>query len=272
MSMEFLDRLRWAGRLFLLLFILGSAAFLSAITAMRFAIEGRIVKMPDLIGQSLAGAQAELGRKKLGIVVADHVYSPLPADAVVRQSPPPQTQVKVGQRAQVVLSLGPQKMRVPSLIDRSLPAARLQLLSVGLQLGEVSYIYASGEPADLILQQDPLPGVSGLSSPRVSVLVSLGSPPPAFVMPDFSGLLIGQVEQRLVAAGLGRPSVVMVPNAGALVGSIVAQSPAAGSLVDPSTPVELSVASLAQPAPRQAPQKGELGPGGGYAKIPGGGK
>lgn len=269
MLADFFERLRWAGRLFLLMFILGAAAFLSAITAMRFAIEGRVVSMPNLVGKSFNQAQAMLGHEKLGLVVADHSYSDLPADAVVRQSPAAQTRVKVGQRAQVVLSLGPQKVVVPNLIDRSLPVARLQLLNSGLQLGEVSYLYSSGEPADLILQQDPLPGETGLSSPRVSVLVSLGTRPSAFLMPDFSGLLLTQVDERLINAGLGQPNVILVPSPGSLVGSVVAQNPPAGARVAAAMPITLSVVSVSVPAAVEAP-KGKPGPGEGYARMPGG--
>lgn len=272
MPTGFFERLRWLGRLFLVLFILGAVAFLSAITAMRFAIEGRVVAMPDVVGKSYSVAAAELKTRQLGVRVADHSYSGLPVDKVVRQSPPPRTQVKVGQMAQVVLSLGPQKMSVPNLIDHSLPAARLQLLTARLQLGEVSYIYSSGEPADLILQQDPLPGMSGLSSPRVSVLVSLGPRKPAFLMPMLKGLMIDQVQKRLMAAGLGAANVTMVSDPGAVVGSVVAQAPARGARVDADTTITLEVASLAEP-PEQVvpvvPEKPGPEPGTPYAKMPG---
>ncbi|HEV2386855.1 MAG TPA: PASTA domain-containing protein [Candidatus Acidoferrales bacterium] len=267
------ERLRWLGRLFLLLFVLGSAAFLSAITAMRFAIEGRVVKMPNVVNRSFADAQAALRYNQLGVAVADHVYSSLPVDAVVRQSPPPGTELKLGQRVELVLSLGAQKVTVPNLIDRSLPAARLQLLTAGLQLGEVSYIYASGEPADLILQQDPLPGETGLTSPRVSLLVSLGPRPPAFVMPDLTGLAVSDAQSRLQAAGVGFPSVAFVTTAGAAAGSIVGQNPPTGGRVDRATDVQLNVVSLAPPAaaapapvPKLPPKPGGK-PGIPYARM-----
>ncbi len=253
MPTGFLERLRWLGRLFLLLFILGSAAFLSAITAMRFAIEGRVVAMPDVIGKSYSLATGDLRSSHLGVRVADHSYSGLPVDSVVRQSPPPGTQVKVGQQAQVVLSLGPQKVTVPSLIDQSLPAARLQLLTARLQLGEVSYIYSSGEPANLILQQHPLPGESGLAGPRVSVLVSLGPRPPAYLMPSLAGLPVEQAQSQLTSAGLQTPTVAMVSEPGAETGSVVGQTPAPGARVDPQTAITLQVASLAQPPAGQIP-------------------
>lgn len=241
MSTELAERFWRIGRVLLLLFVLGSAAFLSAITAMRFAIEGRTIHMPDVIGRAYPAAEASLHGKNLSVLVADHVYSRLPVDNVVRQSPPPGTEVKVGQQAQVVLSLGPQKVTVPNLIDHSLPAARLQLLNDGLQLGEVSYIYSGGEPDGLVLQQDPLPGGSGVSSPGVSVLVSLGPRPPAYLMPDLQGSSLSQAQKMLKAADLQTPQVT--PAAGSVSSgkSVVAQSPAPGSRVDQTTPITLTV-------------------------------
>ncbi len=246
---EWLDRLRWLGRLFLLLFVLGAAAFLSAITAMRFAIEGSVVATPNLLDHSYENAQAVLRGKKLEVVVADHAYSVEPIDNVVRQSPPPGTPVKVGQRVQVVLSLGPQMADVPALVDESLPAARLALLNSGLQLGEVSYLYASGQPAGLVLQQDPLPGKAALASPGVSLLVSLGPRSPAYIMPNWTGAAASQVQQRLAAAGLPPATVTPATEPGAALGSVVGQTPAPGARLDRGTPVVLGIASAAVPPP-----------------------
>ena len=50
--MNFRQRIEWLLRMVLLVFILASAAFLSAITAMRIAIHGREVSMPNLVGKN----------------------------------------------------------------------------------------------------------------------------------------------------------------------------------------------------------------------------
>lgn len=268
------DRLRLLGRLFLLLFVLGAAAFLSAITAMRFAIEGSVVATPNLLDHSYEDAQAALHKAKLEVVVADHAYSVQPIDSVVRQSPPPGTPVKVGQMVQVVLSLGPQMADVPSLVDASLPAARLALLNRGLQLGEVSYLYAAGQPAGLVLQQDPLPGKTALASPHVSLLVSLGPRPPAYIMPNLTGAAMSQVQQRLAAAGLQAATVTETSEPGARTGSVVGQAPAPGARVDRNTPIALAVASAGVSPPGAGgpamPGKAKPEPHGPYAKMPSG--
>ena len=58
--MSLRERIEWVFRMGLLVFILAAAAFLSAVTTMRFAIQGREVSMPKLVGKSSADAMAIL--------------------------------------------------------------------------------------------------------------------------------------------------------------------------------------------------------------------
>src|SRR5690242_21645583 len=90
------ERLEWLGRLTLLVFILASAAFLSAITAMRIAIHGREVTMPNLVGLNVSEASRILQSRGLLLRVADRIYSDQPINAVVRQTPPRSEERRVG--------------------------------------------------------------------------------------------------------------------------------------------------------------------------------
>src|SRR5271154_1324701 len=81
------ERLEWLGRVALLVFILASAAFLSAITAMRIAIHGRETTMPNLVGTNVAQASSVLRSRGLVLKVADHICSDLPINSIVRQTP-----------------------------------------------------------------------------------------------------------------------------------------------------------------------------------------
>src|SRR5215831_6428841 len=132
--MELRERIEWVLRMGLLVFILAAAAFLSAVTAMRFAIQGREVTMPNLVGKTSADALAILQGRGLQLRVVDRVYSELALNSVVRQSPPEGERMKVSQNAHVVLSLGPQNVTIPALVGESLRVARIQLLQAGLQL------------------------------------------------------------------------------------------------------------------------------------------
>ncbi len=136
--MSLRDRIEWVFRMGLLVFILAAAAFLSAVTAMRFAIQGREVTMPNLVGKSSIEAQAILQGRGLQLKVVDRVYSDLPANAVARQTPLEGERMKVSQNAHVVLSLGPQNVTTPSLKGESLRVARIQLLQGHVAAGRGS--------------------------------------------------------------------------------------------------------------------------------------
>src|SRR5271165_6680603 len=149
------ERVEWASRIAFLVFILASAAFLSAITAMRIAIHGREVSMPNLVGKNVGEASQALRAKGLILRVADRVYSDLPINEVVRQTPSPGMLMKVSQQAHVVLSLGQRQLEIPALEGNSLRASRIELLRAGLQVGEVSAITTPEQPADTVMLQTP---------------------------------------------------------------------------------------------------------------------
>jgi len=236
------EQLQWILRMVLGLFILSSLAFLSALTAMRFAIQGREVIMPDVVGTRAEQAQQVLRSRSLGMKVEDRVYSNLPVDAIVRQSPPPSTRVKTGQDAHVVLSLGPQSVSIPEVKDLSLRAAQVELLRRGMQLGEISSVYLSGTLPDTVALQDPAPGTTNVQSPHVNLLVSLGPRPPAFAMPDLTGLTALEAESKLGTAELKVAKITPVANAVAAAGTITNQTPPRGQRVDRTTTIELDVA------------------------------
>lgn len=235
------ERLEWASRMALLVFILAAAAFLSAITAMRIAIHGREVNMPNLVGKNVSEANSLLRSRGLVLRVADRVYSELPINVVVRQSPPPGMLMKVSQQAHVVLSLGQRQLQIPLLEGNSLRASRIELLRAGLQVGEVSGITMSDEPADTVVLQTPRPG-AGAATPRVDVLVSDGPREVAYVMPHLVGMSDSDAQHRLDLAGLRRKvNYIAAPQWPH--GAVIDQTPLAGRRITSSVTIELTVAN-----------------------------
>ncbi|MGH9810550.1 MAG: PASTA domain-containing protein, partial [Terriglobia bacterium] len=239
--MNLRERLEWATRMALLVFILASAAFLSAITAMRIAIHGREVNMPNLVGKNVSAANGLLRSHGLVLRVADRIYSELPINVVVRQSPPPGMLMKVSQQANVILSLGQRQLQIPLLEGNSLRASRIELLRAGLQVGEVSGITMPDEPADTVILQTPRPG-AGAASPRVDVLVSDGPREPAFVMPHLVGVKEADVQPRLELTGLhSKLNYVSAPQWPH--GVVIDQTPLPGRRITPSDVIQLTVSN-----------------------------
>lgn len=240
--MNFRERIEWAGRMTLLVFFLASIAFLSALITMRFAIEGREVTTPDLVGLSVTQAERQTGSRGLHMRVEDRIYSSLPKDAVVRQSPASGSELKKGELVHVVISLGVQTTTIPQLDDRSLHAAQIELLSEGLQTGEISTVHLPGSAPNIVLQQSPPAGSTNATSPHIDMLLSIGAPEVAYVMPTLEGLPEAEAERRLEAAGLKLGKVASLPLTGKPTGTVTSQLPLRGTRVEAGASVELQVA------------------------------
>jgi serine/threonine-protein kinase len=225
----------------LLVFILASAAFLSAITAMRIAIHGREVTMPNLVGKNVTEANQLLQSRGLVLRVADRIYTDLPINVVVRQTPPAGLLMKVSQQAHVVLSLGQRQLQIPLLEGNSLRASRIELLRAGLQVGEVSGVTLPNPAADTVVIQNPRPG-TGAATPRVDVLISQGPRETAYVMPHLAGMNESEAQHQLDVAGLRRKvnyiSAPQWPH-----GAVIDQAPLGGTRIPTSSTIELTVAN-----------------------------
>ncbi|MBZ5700491.1 MAG: PASTA domain-containing protein [Acidobacteriia bacterium] len=240
-GMTLRQRLEWLTRVTLLVFILASAAFLSAITAMRIAIHGREVAMPNLVGKNVAEADHLLRSSGLLLRVADRMYSDLPINVVVRQTPPPGMQMKVSQQAHVILSLGQRQLSIPALEGKSLRASRIELLRAGLQIGEVSSVTLPEALGDTVVIQSPRPG-NGAATPRVNVLVAQPARESAYIMPALAGLSEAEAARLLSQVPL-RYKANYVAAAQWPHGAVIEQAPPAGARVAVSATVELTVAN-----------------------------
>nr|MDP9147675.1 PASTA domain-containing protein [Acidobacteriota bacterium] len=172
--------------------------------------------------------------------VADRVYSDLPLNVVVRQTPTAGLLMKVSQQAHVVLSLGQRQLTIPPLEGNTLRVARIEMLRAGLQIGEVSNIAMANKAPDTVVIQNPKPG-TGAATPRVDVLVSQGDRDKAYVMPHLIGLNEVDAQHRLDLAGLRRKvNYVVAPQWPH--GTIIDQTPTSGSRISTASPVELTIA------------------------------
>src|SRR5229473_982250 len=225
-------------RFVLLALVLLVVALVSALTAMRIAIHGREVAVPDLVGKTPAEARRIVEQSELAMEVEREYYSAnVPEGRILSQLPQPGTQVRRGWQIRVAESLGPQRVEIPNVVGQSERAADMNIQRRGLDVGAIAQMQLPDALADQVLSQAPPPNASGVSAPKISLLVSEPSPPQAFVMPNFVGQPLGSVTLALQDAGfrLGAVTGQSGPAAGSSVRSpasiIVSQNPAAGAKV-----------------------------------------
>src|SRR5882724_5236180 len=115
-------------RLFWMALVLLVVALLSALTAMRFAIHGREVSIPDLRGKTPIEARRLADDTGLAVAVERSYYSPtVPEGRVLSQMPAPGTTVRPGWEVRLALSLGPQRVAIPQVVGDSERAAAITI-------------------------------------------------------------------------------------------------------------------------------------------------
>jgi eukaryotic-like serine/threonine-protein kinase len=230
--------------------VLVLVAFLSALTAMRFAIHGREVQVPQLTGKTTAEAESLLGNLGLTLEVENRFYSATVREGgIVSQIPEADTKVRRGWRLRVALSLGPQRVSVPNVLGESGRAAEINVQRRGLELGRVAIAHIPQFPADQVIAQSPPPNSTGITTPKVSLLVTAPPEAQAYIMPDFTGHSAMDAKRTIEAAGLrairsgDSTSSNLDPNSpAAWAGYVAHQTPAAGERVTPGTTVILEIA------------------------------
>lgn len=253
-------------RFILVLMLLVIVAMTAALVTMHFAIHGAEVSIPDFRGMTLADAGSKAASDGLSLHVENKLYSTdVPEGRIASQSPAAGAMVRRGWRVWLTQSLGPQKLAIPDTLGKDQRVASIEIRRAELQTGSVATLPLPAGPVGSVVAQSPAPGASGVASPVVNLLVAGPSAAvpaaPAYVMPDVTGQLFTAAALSLTRVGLQMAPLktlnthvpaVAAPNAAgagtqpappsAPSGTVIAQSPAAGSRVDATTPVQLTVA------------------------------
>jgi len=242
-------------RLALLALVLLLVALVSALTAMRFAIHGREIAMPDLLGKTSVEARRITEENGMQVEVERQYYSAtIPEGRIVSQLPPAGTLVRRGWQVRVAESLGPQRVQIPDVTGQSERAAEFNIRRRGLDVGAISRMPLAGVAPDLVVSQSPPANASDVSTPKLSLLVAQAPPPAAFVMPNLMGQTLGSVLPELQAAGV-HPGVVtlagqtgnpfaapaMVTPQTAAANTIVSQNPSPGQKIVAGAAVNIEV-------------------------------
>jgi beta-lactam-binding protein with PASTA domain len=235
-------------RLVLLSLVLLIVALVSALTAMRFAIHSGEVAVPDLVGKSPVEARRIAEEKGQEVNVERQYYSAtVPDGKIVSQMPLAGTKVRRGWEISVAESLGPQRIAIPDVLDESDRAAEINIQRRGLDVSSVAQIALPNMPTGQVIAQSPPPNASGVSAPKISLLLAHTPQPAAFVMPNLVGQSSVSASAVLQGAGLHMGTVTVAADnaspgsAPAGASTIVAQDPVAGQKISAGTDVNFVV-------------------------------
>ncbi len=233
----------------LLVLVLVMVAMLSALTAMRFAIHGHEVVVPNLANMTVVEAERAAVASGLELQVERQYYSPgVPEGKIMSQAPDAGTKVRRGWQVRVAQSLGPQRVAIPDVTGETSRAAQLNIARRGLDVGAVATVPLANTTPDTVLAQSPPANARQVAAPRISLLVAAAPDPAAYVMPNFVGQPLGSVRDSLQSAGIRLGTVTVADTAQTSTAPspspsslILSQDPAAGQKIAVGVPVNFEV-------------------------------
>lgn len=228
---------RWGAGLAAIVLVAGAAGYFSTCVLYPTRLVSDNSVVPALRGLDQGEAVARLSEGSLRGRVVDTVPdAEVPSGTVAWQSPAPGTALPAGALVKMALSGGPPPIVVPDLDGFELGLASEVLRAAGLALGKVDTVRSPAD-AGTIVRLTPPAGSAASHDQAIAVSVSQGIP--SVPVPMVIGMTIEEARDRIVAAGL-RVGPVRQRLEGTP-GTVLEQSPSAGTLAIKGQPVALSV-------------------------------
>lgn len=162
----------------------------------------KVVVMPELEGVTYTDAVETLHGLSLNINVKDYVFdSNIEKNHIVRQSQAAGEELKEGFTVDVIVSNGPELVKVPNLMQKDVSEAKLILDNKSLNVGEINYEY-SDLPSGLVAKQTPSAGSDAKKGENVNLVVSQGKPIETVLVPNLLGKSLPQVKSALSSVSL----------------------------------------------------------------------
>lgn len=183
-------------------FLLGFSFFYFFILPYLTNREGKI-EIPDVTGKSLMQAEQILKRNKISFSVLEKRYDAnVPEGFILSQDPSAKEVIGRKGKVKLVVSLGNEKVTVPSIVGLTVTQARLLLERSSLTIGERKSDYSDSIPKNCILAQRPPAGSIVERGTSISWVESLGSRIPIILMPNLLGNRIEEAKEKLGHLGL----------------------------------------------------------------------
>jgi serine/threonine-protein kinase len=198
------------------------------------------VVVPELVGKEVVNVLRILTDLGLNTKVAGAEYSAgVPLNYVIFQNPVAGTELKKGRDVRLIVSKGAETVLVPNIKGISIQQGLVILEQNRLCQGKRSFTTSENVKKDIIIAHTPPPGLSVKRGVCVDLLVSTGTRPTAFKMPDLDGRLLEDAILLIERNNLLLGDVNSVYRKDKLRDAVVGQTPAAGHRVSEGTIVNL---------------------------------
>ncbi len=219
-----------------------AAALLVAVAAVLLLTQpssDKRVTVPSVAGQSEAAASLTLRDAGLIPVPALTANTSVASGVVIDQTPPAGSVVAKGTRVTIAISTGPGSSPLPNVVGLTASQATAKLKAAAFKPTsetQPSATVASGH----VISTDPPAGTVAQAGSSVTVLVSGG--PAQTSVPDVLGQSRAAAEASLTNAKLAAGTITQQTSAEQSPGTVIEQSPPAGSSLPAGGKVNLTVA------------------------------
>ena len=199
------------------------------------------ITVPDVTGKQMTLARQILEDQHLRVTVAETYDASVPVGVVVSQTPEAGTMVKEERAITIYVSKGGEEIEMPNLRGLNQSDAIDKLQQMGLRLGS-AYETFSDEDSGTVISQDPRSGTRISKGQTVDITVSKGQKIKKVSVPDVKGVPVDRARTIIEGSSLSVGGTSEQESTQAA-GTVVSQSPAAGTEVDAGSSVRLVVSS-----------------------------
>ena len=202
---------------------------------------GQYFAVPSVARMSVSAARDELTSAGLVVVTGRAVHSyTVPRGQVISTDPAVGASIRHGGKVTIIPSLGPILITVPQVTGQQAGSADSALKAAGLTPATATMQTSTSIPSGVVIATNPVAGTPWPKNKPVQVIVSAGPP-----LPNFVGSMVSQAQQEASAGGYSINQVTDATSSQPA-GTIVRQSPPAGS---PITPNEVVMVYVSQGPP-----------------------
>ncbi|MFJ8977595.1 Stk1 family PASTA domain-containing Ser/Thr kinase [Streptomyces sp. NPDC102282] len=200
---------------------------------------GQFTRVPSLLGQTQSAAERRLSDEGLDLKGVDRAYSDtVERGTVISSDPGSGERIRGNDAVRLVISRGPEIVKVPDVEGLALADARRELKKTGLAPGMVTREFSEEIDRGKVIRTDPRVGTERHPDSAVALVVSKGSP---VDVPDVTGLSVEDARAALDEAGLRTEVLAERVNSPEAAGEIARQSPGSGAEAAEGDTVELTV-------------------------------
>ncbi|HEV3152857.1 MAG TPA: Stk1 family PASTA domain-containing Ser/Thr kinase [Candidatus Baltobacteraceae bacterium] len=198
------------------------------------------VGLKDFTGYTVDDAQKDLAQEKFRVKVTGK-FDRSAKGTVLSQSPGPGSTVREGSAVTLIVSNGPEPIKMPNLVGLTTDKANAIAARDGFTINISEKSAMANIPPNVIASQDVTPGTSVPADHSVTVNVVVSTGGGLAQIPNVLNADYATAQQQLQSAGFQVNTEYMIKLSSADNGTIVDESPSAGTMAEKGTSVKITL-------------------------------